>query len=568
MDAFWTVFLMVWIFVVPVVLAIANVRARRRLRVSVTEATELRAALTQAQAEAARFARYQGIVDAEQKARDVIADAERTAAIVQQQAQHSRDAADKTIGEARMQAADLLQQARHRAEAAAKVAVVDAEREATALRAKARELHEKAAEAATTAHQQAEAIVQAAHAQAQTIAGDAYQAMQQAKHLERTVEAMTNIIEGYGDKYLVPSYSVLDELADEVEYADAGRKLKAARAQLRDMIKAGTAATCDYAEATRRTTAIHFVLDAFNGKVDSILADVRHDNFGTLKQKLEDAFAIVNQNGEAFRNARINAAYYETRQAELRWAVAAHELKQKEREEQRAIKERIREEEQARREYERAMKEAEKEEATLKKAMAKAQDAIAEATDAQKAKFEAQLAELSLRLQIAEAKNQRALSMAQQTRAGHVYVISNVGSFGESIHKIGLTRRLEPQDRIDELGDASVPFEFDVHAMIYSDDAPALEKALHRHFVATQVNKVNARKEFFRASVDDIKRVVEGLGHTASWTLAARCQEYRESKVLEAKLAKDAAAAQAWAAQQVRAHDAAVDSAVAKEASE
>lgn len=84
--------------------------------------------------------------------------------------------------------------------------------------------------------------------------------------------------------------------------------------------------------------------------------------------------------------------------------------------------------------------------------------------------------------------------MAQQTRTGHVYVISNIGSFGEHVFKIGMTRRLEPKDRVRELGDASVPFEFDIHAMIFSDDAPTLKRALHRHFLKQQVNKVNPRK--------------------------------------------------------------------------
>ena len=90
-----------------------------------------------------------------------------------------------------------------------------------------------------------------------------------------------------------------------------------------------------------------------------------------------------------------------------------------------------------------------------------------------------------------------------------MYVISNIGSFGEGIYKIGLTRRLEPYDRVKELGDASVPFEFDVHAMIFSDDAPALENTLHRHFRDRELNKVNHRKEFFRVDIDEIEEVVK-----------------------------------------------------------
>jgi hypothetical protein len=231
---------------------------------------------------------------------------------------------------------------------------------------------------------------------------------------------------------------------------------------MRDMLKGGSAAMCDDVEADRRATAIDFVVDAFNGNVDTTLADVRHDNYGTLQQKIQDAFHVVNHNGSAFRNARINPAYLTVRLEELRWAVIIQELKAKQREEQRLLKERIREEERVQRELDRSLKEAEKEEDVLRKAMDKARVEIARASDAQKDKYELQLRELGEKLRIAEEKSQRAISRAQQTKSGHVYIISNVGSFGENVFKIGLTRGDEPLDRIRQLGDASVPFEFDV----------------------------------------------------------------------------------------------------------
>lgn len=141
--------------------------------------------------------------------------------------------------------------------------------------------------------------------------------------------------------------------------------------------------------------------------------------------------------------------------------------------------------------------------------------------------------------------------MAQQTKRGHVYIISNVGSFGEDVFKIGLTRRLEPLDRIHELGDASVPFDFDVHALIVSDDAPALERALHRHFLNAQLNKVNPRKEFFRASLTMIRVEVEKLGIQASWTMIASAVQYRESAAIERAIKDDPAAYQAWVNRQL-----------------
>jgi hypothetical protein len=141
--------------------------------------------------------------------------------------------------------------------------------------------------------------------------------------------------------------------------------------------------------------------------------------------------------------------------------------------------------------------------------------------------------------------------MAQQTRRGHVYVISNVGSFGEDIYKIGLTRRLSPLDRIRELGDSSVPFEFDVHALIFAEDAPALETKLHRHFVLSQINKVNYRKEFFRVSIAEIRTELEALGLAATWTMAAAAREYRESMAIEKAIANDPAAREAWLRRQL-----------------
>jgi hypothetical protein len=140
----------------------------------------------------------------------------------------------------------------------------------------------------------------------------------------------------------------------------------------------------------------------------------------------------------------------------------------------------------------------------------------------------------------AEAKNLRAKSMAEQTRSGSVYVISNVGSFGDGILKIGMTRRLEPMDRIYELGDASVPFEFDVHAMITTDDAPGLERALHNHFEDRRVNRVNLRKEFFRVSVLELRELVAAKGLQAAFTMAAEAREYRESLAIAQRSAERA----------------------------
>lgn len=401
------------------------------------------------------------------------------------------------------------------------------------------------------AGEEATRIIFAAKKRAEEIAGEAYAMKGRADEFADAATAMQNVIKGYGDEYIIPTYSLLDELADEFGHTEAGEALKRGRETTRAMIKAGRAATCEYAEDYRRQIAVNFVIDAFNGKVDSILARGKGDNYGKLAQEIRDAFALVNLNGRAFRNAKITPEYLDSRLAELKWASVARALREQEREEQRQIREQMREEEKARREYERAMKEAAREEELIRKAMEKVQQQVATASQAQRTAYEAQLSELQERLVAAEEKNQRAISMAQQTRTGHVYVISNVGSFGEEVFKIGMTRRLEPRDRVRELGDASVPFEFDIHAMLYSEDAPGLERALHRRFLRMQMNKVNPRKEFFRVSLADIRREAEAMGLTAHWTMTAEAHDYRETLRVEQQILENPEVERDWTEHQL-----------------
>ena len=402
-------------------------------------------------------------------------------------------------------------------------------------RQKVKTLKEDASQVLSSANSEYQVIVDKANESAKQIAGDAYHALENKTQLEETAKAMKNVIAGYGNQYLIPSETWIDDLAKEYSYKEAGQRLKTARLRVRQMISDKLAAMCDYAEHRRKETAESFVIDAFNGKVDSIMTKVKRDNFGTLSQKLKDAFSLVNHDGAAFRNARITQPYLDARFDELQWACATKELQDLEREEQREIKAAIREEERARREYEKALKQTEKEEKLLREAMEKASKQMQEAHAEDASKFQARLDELQGKLDEAEAKNQRALSMAQQTKRGHVYIISNIGSFGEDVFKIGLTRRLEPLDRVKELGDASVPFLFDVHAMIYSEDAPNLESTLHKVFEAGRVNKVNHRKEFFRVGISEIKEHLDSLGVEAKWTMAAEAQQFRESQALAMK---------------------------------
>ena len=176
-------------------------------------------------------------------------------------------------------------------------------------------------------------------------------------------------------------------------------------------------------------------------------------------------------------------------------------------------KERRRDERIAQQEYKKAILKAEKNEDKITKELEEEKTRFANAKNEKEIeRLRIKIAQLELDLQEAQILHQKALSMAQQTRAGYVYIISNIGSFGENVHKIGLTRRLNPMDRIDELSNASVPFPFDVHAFIYSDDAPALEAKLHQIFSEKRVNAINYRKEYFNVTLEEIKKVIQGMG--------------------------------------------------------
>jgi hypothetical protein len=193
------------------------------------------------------------------------------------------------------------------------------------------------------------------------------------------------------------------------------------------------------------------------------------------------------------------------------------------REEQARIKAHIREEEKAKREFDRELARIEAEKKAVEAALAVALKKV-------EGEHSEEVESLRAKLKEAEERLQRTKSMAELTKAGHVYIISNIGSFGENVYKIGLSRRLEPRDRVKELGDASVPFAFDIHMMIHSEDAPALEKALHKEFHRMRLNKVNMRKEFFSVGLEDIRRIVERSEGEVKYMVAEpEALEYRQS---------------------------------------
>jgi len=279
------------------------------------------------------------------------------------------------------------------------------------------------------------------------------------------------------------------------------------------------------------------MLRAFNGECDGSISKIKWNNINTMQERIKKSFETVNKLGIT-HNISITSEYLNLKLEELYLCYELQEKLQKEKEEQRRIQEQIREEEKVQKEMEDAQKEAQNEEERYQKALDKARSEIDKAKGKELQNLKEQLQELEKKLKEAQELKQRAMSRAQMTKSGHVYIISNIGSFGENVYKIGMTRRLEPFDRIRELGDASVPFTFDVHAMIYSDNAPELESKVHQYFENKRVNMVNERKEFFTVSIEEIKRFTEGNNIKVIFTELPEARQYYESKAKHEALAQ------------------------------
>lgn len=270
------------------------------------------------------------------------------------------------------------------------------------------------------------------------------------------------------------------------------------------------------------------MLRSFNGECDSAIAKVRWNNIGNMEARIEKAYESINKLGSTHQ-ITITKDYFDLKLQELRLEFELQEKLYQEKEEQRKIKEQMREEEKAQREIEKARKEAEEEEERNEKALQKAKAEIEKAKGQELELLTEKIKLLEENLQKAHELKERAISRAQLTKSGHVYIISNIGSFGDSVYKIGMTRRLEPMDRIDELGDASVPFDFDVHGMIYSENAPELENILHKKLEPKRINLVNLRAEFFNTTIDVIEVIINELNLNIQLTKIAEAKEYRKT---------------------------------------
>lgn len=315
-------------------------------------------------------------------------------------------------------------------------------------------------------------------------------------------------------------------------------EIKKIRQQQKGLIKSKQAIKC-YTDWTvdgsrvegRKTTnkIMRLMLRAFNNECDASVLKVNWKNVYTIENRIEKSFELINRMGEGW-TTEIQDAYKNLKIKEIYAAHEYQEKKYEEKEEQREIREQMREEEKLVREIEQAKKEALRDAKALEKAKKQLNDTHGKESE----KLQKQIEKLEQALKKSEELKERAISRAQMTKAGHVYVISNIGSFGEDVYKIGMTRRLEPMLRVKELGDASVPFIFDVHAMIFSENAPELEKKLHNSFEDKRVNMVNKRKEFFKVSLSEIEKIVLEENAEIEFTLAAYAKDYRQTlQILE-----------------------------------
>jgi hypothetical protein len=272
------------------------------------------------------------------------------------------------------------------------------------------------------------------------------------------------------------------------------------------------------------------VIRSFNNEADYCVDNVKFNNIELGEKRIRKSFETCNRLGRVM-TVRLCDEYLGIKLYELRLAHEYQIKKQEEKEEAKRVREELREQQK------------------LEQEIRAAREKIAK----ERMHFAAALRDLNARLKKVASEEERSLLLAkiaeveagsanlddeeklidyreQNAKAGYVYVISNIGAFGEGVYKIGMTRRLDPVERVDELGDASVPFWFDVHAMVFSDNAPALEAKLHERFAAGRLNKVNGRKEFFRADIAEIESVIRvNYDAVVEVTHEAAAEQYRES---------------------------------------
>lgn len=320
-------------------------------------------------------------------------------------------------------------------------------------------------------------------------------------------------------------------------------ELKNIRDEQKSMIKKGTACTGNMGWTVNGSISQgnkmvkdmqKLLLRAFNVECDDIIDNIKITNFEKSHDRIFKSAEQISKLGNIM-SISITMPYIVLKEAELILALEFEEKKQEEKERLRELKEQQREEAKAQKEIEEARKKLEKEQKHYQNALENINMQIVKNPDNEdlirkKAEIEAEIQETIKAISDVDYRK-------ANIRAGYVYVISNIGAFGKDVYKIGMTRRLEPLERIDELGGASVPFKFDVHALIFTEDAPGLEAALHNAFEKQKVNKVNTRREFFHVTLDEIKKVVrDNFDKTVEWVDIPEAEQYRQSILLDSAI--------------------------------
>jgi len=337
--------------------------------------------------------------------------------------------------------------------------------------------------------------------------------------------------------------------APRYEFANSDRykkRLGDIRTSQKELIKQGSAVTGSESftyngKASLGTKMVKdmqkLLLRAFNSECDECINNVKYNNFDAAKQRITSSSDAISKLGKMLSVA-ITTAYFKLKIEELHLAFEYRLKVQEEKEQSRELREQDREAKKLEKEIEDARRAIEKEKKHFSNALAKIVAQLAAASEADRAALLAKKTELESALaQVAEKLKDIDYREAN-AKAGYVYVISNLGAFGDDVFKIGVTRRLEPFERVDDLGDASVPFEFDVHAMIFSENAFALEAALHKAFEKRKLNMVNHRREFFRAPLAEIKTVIgSSFDKTVEWTDLPSAEEYRTSEKMRSAVA-------------------------------
>ena len=323
------------------------------------------------------------------------------------------------------------------------------------------------------------------------------------------------------------NFSDYDGLTSE----ECKNRLTLLKAEEQDYIKSSSAVKSFGDSPKKELTAdIKQILRCFNSECDNVLLNLSVKTIDSSRNKIAKSFESLN-NLYSTDGIQLEKKLLQYKLDELNLVYTYELKKEQEREQQKAIKEQMIEEEKVRREIEHQKAKLEKDQTQCSNEINRLVGYIQKTqSDIEKQLYIDKIKELEEKMKQLEADKATVLEREANARAGYVYVISNIGSFGEGVYKIGMTRRLEPMDRVKELGSASVPFEFDVHAMIFSDDAPALEAALHRAFEKQSVNRINLRKEFFRVSLDEIEKVVkENFNNAVTFTRIPVAKEYNET---------------------------------------